>query len=128
MPQASRRSVFTSEALSAARTCRVSMSTVSRPRPDRPVCNHSDMGPASSPTRSGACGANAAAIASGSVVTEPSKTTWPWSSTTQIAVVASDTSSPAKRFITVILQSVPGQGCQGLSPMTASPKTWARWL
>ena len=41
MPQASRRSVFTSEALSAARTCRVSMSTVSRPCRDRPVCNHS---------------------------------------------------------------------------------------
>jgi hypothetical protein len=75
MPRASRQSVFTSEALSAARTCRVSMSTVSRPCRDRPACNHSDIGPASSPTRLGACGAKAAAILSGSVATEPSKMT-----------------------------------------------------
>ena len=103
MPCASRRSVLMSEDLSAARTCRVSMSTVSRPCRDRPVCNHSDIGPASSPTRSGACAARAAASRSGSVVTEPSKTTWPCSSATQIAVVDSETSNPAKRFITVIL-------------------------
>ena len=81
MPCASRRSVFTSEALSAARTCRVSMRTVSRSCRDRPACNHSDIGPASSPTRSGACAARAAATRSGSVDTEPSNTTWPCSST-----------------------------------------------
>ena len=58
MPSASRRSVLIGIAFSAALTCRVSISTASKPASVRPLCSQCDRGPASRPITAIPCGSS----------------------------------------------------------------------
>ena len=97
IPRASRRSVLTGIADSAALTCRVSKSTVSKPAAVSPACSHCDNGPASRPMRAidSSCARRKRTSAAGALGTFASRITWPLASTTHTLVSSSDTSSPA---------------------------------
>ena len=97
MPRASLRSVFTISADSAALTCRVSSSTVSKPASLSPACSHCDRGPASSPMRVTDMPSwpKKRTSASGSLATLASHTILPAQSTTHTLLCSNDTSIPA---------------------------------
>jgi hypothetical protein len=96
IPRASLRSDFTGIALNASCTCRVSNSSTARPASRIAAYNHCDSGPASRPIRArlDPSDLNHAISASGSLATFPSRTIFPFASTTQMLEHSNDTSIP----------------------------------
>src|SRR6056297_3543525 len=90
-------------AFKAAFTNRVSIKTTSKPASSKPLLSHWDSGPASRPSASTAYGNDAIArtSASGSLAASNSSTTFPCGPSTQIAVLARDTSNPINTFMSL---------------------------
>ena len=116
IPRASLRSLlFTCWAFSTAFMWRVSTQITGSPASANPFTSHCDSGPASSPIRAYSSPAlfKKAMMASGSVATLVSRTTFPASSTMQIAVSLTDTSRPTECFMAVLPLSTFEAGLPG---------------
>ena len=119
-PSASARSDWLSFADSALCALRASMQVTGRLSFTNPRCSQIESWPLSCTIRSGVicCFARKLATASGSVSTVPRTKTAPSTSTTQIEISLSDTSSPAYCFMVVLLY---GCSCEAGDTRPRSP-------